>query len=231
MACLHRRSLHTSICRHRRCLVASYLAFAHRPTAGDIGQGLHASTMACAHRVDDIDCGMRASARRRRPTVVCITKAYMHLTWHVRIRQETSDNGKWHKPRPARIGRGMCGSGKRSRQSAGSICQGLHTSVGRHRQATSDNGLYASAWLVLFRPSTTANGGRLQPRPACISHGVCVSAVRHQHQPITGSINPILYASDVACTRRSADVGRGLPTLSIACTHRSADVEHGLDIS
>jgi len=32
----------------------SSVACAHRPMTGDIGEGLHASTMACAHRLGDI---------------------------------------------------------------------------------------------------------------------------------------------------------------------------------
>ena len=45
----------------------SVVTCAHRPTAGEIGQGLHASTVVYTLRLGDIDCDLHASARRRRP--------------------------------------------------------------------------------------------------------------------------------------------------------------------
>ena len=57
----------------------SVMTCAHRPTAGEIGQGLHAPTVIYTHRLGDIDCCQRTSGRRRRP------------------------NDMHHQPRPARI--------------------------------------------------------------------------------------------------------------------------------
>jgi len=57
----------------------SVVTCAHRPTAGEINQVLHASTAVNTLRLGDIDCDLRASARRRRP------------------------NDRHHQPRPARI--------------------------------------------------------------------------------------------------------------------------------
>jgi len=45
----------------------SVVTCAHRPTAGEIGQGLHASTVVYTLRLGDIDCDLHASARRRHP--------------------------------------------------------------------------------------------------------------------------------------------------------------------
>ena len=49
-----------------------------------------------------------------------------HQTWHVGVGQVTSPNDRRHQPRLASIRRGMCASGKRRRQPACSISQGLH---------------------------------------------------------------------------------------------------------
>ena len=83
----------------------------HRPTVGDIGQGMHALNVACAHLVNDI-C--------QRPA--CISRAMhastaRHHPWPARIsqRQETSPKACTHqlwcvhidwrqRPWPARIG-------------------------------------------------------------------------------------------------------------------------------
>jgi len=63
--------------------------------------------------------GKATSAQRQATSA----KACAHLTWHGRIRHATSANGKQHRPRPARICRGVCASAGRHwrRLTAGSI--------------------------------------------------------------------------------------------------------------
>ncbi|KAH0768884.1 hypothetical protein KY290_012865 [Solanum tuberosum] len=54
--------------------------------------------------------------------------------------QATSANVRRHQPRPARIGRGMCASGKRRRPTTGSISQGLDASDVACAQRSADVG-------------------------------------------------------------------------------------------
>ena len=101
----------------------------HRPTVSDIGQGMHALNVACAHLVNDIcqrpaciSRAMHASTARHHPWPACIgqrqetsVKACTHQTWHVCIWQTTSAIGVEHQPRLARIIRGVCASIGRQR--------------------------------------------------------------------------------------------------------------------
>ena len=66
-------------------------------------------------------------------------------------------HGRWHQRRLARIRRGMCTSGKRRRQSAWSISQGLHAQAVAcaHRLGVNGRG-----------PHGSANNRRHRPRPA-----------------------------------------------------------------
>ncbi|KAG5614925.1 hypothetical protein H5410_014749 [Solanum commersonii] len=52
----------------------SVMAYAYRSTRGDFGQDLQASTVACAHRLDDISRGLRAFVEQRRPTTGSISQ-------------------------------------------------------------------------------------------------------------------------------------------------------------
>ena len=63
-----------------------------RPTACSISQGLHASAVACEHRLGNIILGLHASA-----------KSCTHQPWCVGIWKTTSANWMQHQPRPLRI--------------------------------------------------------------------------------------------------------------------------------
>jgi len=97
--------------------LTSFVAYAHWP--GDIGQWQAALVKACTHR-----------------------PWCEHIGWVT----PASDNGRQYQPRPARIGRGLCPSGKRRRPKACIISQGLHASVVAcaHRQGDIGRGLRAS---------------------------------------------------------------------------------------
>ncbi|KAH0769125.1 hypothetical protein KY290_013106 [Solanum tuberosum] len=112
--------------------------------------------------------------------------------------------------KPSKMRRGMwvyVGSGGVPRLGPGSISQGLRASdeaCGRIGQATS------------------ANVRRHQPRVGRIGRGLCTTLSRRRAWPAR---------MPLACTQRSADVGRGLPASPLACTHRSVDVKRGLPTS
>jgi len=112
------------------------VASAHWPTISDIGQGLHASTVACAHRLGDIDRDLRALTRRRCPTLGGISQdlhasdlAYTHLANNVDQCHAASVKAYAHKPLRVRI---VCASptvAYAHRLTACDISQGLHAST------------------------------------------------------------------------------------------------------
>jgi len=63
------------------------LGYQRRPAARGISQGLHASAMACAHRLGEIDVGQQQATS---------ADFYTHLAWHVLFLQATSANGRRH---------------------------------------------------------------------------------------------------------------------------------------
>ena len=115
----------------------------------------------------------------------------------------------WHQPRPARIGRRMCGSGKRRRPPACSNSQGLHASavVRAHWLGVTGCGLRASA-----------NGWRHRPRPGHINRGVCAFGKRRR--PTACNIGQGLHASAVAYAHRLEDIGCGLRASANGRGHR-----------
>ncbi|KAH0732696.1 hypothetical protein KY289_003884 [Solanum tuberosum] len=155
-----------------------------------------------------------------------------------------------HQPRNARIGRGLCASGKRRRPTTCNISQGLHTSVVtcEHRLGDIIRGLRASIrlhrpWPVRISQATSANGRQYQPRPprinvACahrlgdIGRGLCASTRRHR--PTTSSISQGLHASDLVCAHRVkrrrptvGNISQGLHSSAVACAHRLGDIGVG----
>ena len=131
----------------------------------------------------------------------------------------------------------------------------------RPRQVASAKACTHQMWHVRIWQTTSAIGIENQPRLARISRGVCASTGRQrswharigQQQATSAKActknrgvcasdvgRPI---SDVACTQRAADAGRGLhttisrrwtyrlPLSSLACTHRLDDVGRGLPTS
>ena len=101
-ACMHQS------CHARIDCATSSVACAHRPTTGDIAQGLHTSTVVCAHRLETttVTCAHRLGDVPQRQAASA--KACTHRTSHVRIWQTTSNNGMQHQPRSARFNRGAC---------------------------------------------------------------------------------------------------------------------------
>jgi len=76
----------------------------------DIGQGLHASILACAHRLGEIGRGLRVSTRRHRQTISGIIQglhaldvACAHLVNDVGHRNAESANAFTHLPWCVRI--------------------------------------------------------------------------------------------------------------------------------
>ncbi|KAG5614888.1 hypothetical protein H5410_014712 [Solanum commersonii] len=67
--------------------------------------------------------------------------------------------------------------------------------------------------------TTSANDRRQQPRPALISHGVCVLTVRHQRWPMVGGINQSLDESDVACAHLVSGISQWQATAANAGPH------------
>ena len=133
--------------------------------AGSISQGLHASAVACAHRLGDICIGQWQATS---------ANFYMHLTWPVRFGQATSDVEctQWsaasklgwnYRQWPAHIGqpmsdgattivRGLHTSVFQRRTRPVRIVRGLHTSVSRRR--TCPTRIICSMHTSLFRSRT-----------------------------------------------------------------------------
>ena len=153
--------------RHRSC--------AHRPTAGEIGQGLHASTVIYMHRLGDIDYCQRTSARRRRP------------------------NGRQHRLRPTSINRDVCASAgrhrcclrasaSRPRQVTSSKACAHLTLHGCIRQATSANSRQHRPRLAHICRGVCASAGQHWRRPTAGS----ISRILH-----ASNVASVLLASEV----------------------------------
>ncbi|RAN86087.1 hypothetical protein B5P41_31325, partial [Bacillus sp. SRB_28] len=80
-----------SACAHRMGDIIRGLT--HRPTTGDIGEGLHASDVACAHLANDVGNRHGASA-----------KACTHKPWRVRIDWASTAVACTHRPTIGDIG-------------------------------------------------------------------------------------------------------------------------------
>ena len=87
------------------------MAYVHRPTTFVIGQGLHASIVACVHRLGDIGRGLRASTMRHRQKIGDIIQglhaldvACAHLVNDVGQRHAELANAFTHQPWCVRIG-------------------------------------------------------------------------------------------------------------------------------
>jgi len=74
----------------------SSVACVHRPTTGDIGEGLHASDVACVHLANDIGNRRGASA-----------KACTHNPWRVRIDWASTAVACTHRTTIGDIGQGL----------------------------------------------------------------------------------------------------------------------------
>ncbi|KAG5614855.1 hypothetical protein H5410_014679 [Solanum commersonii] len=150
----------------------------HWPITSSISQGLHVSTVSCVHRLwpTCIDQWQ-----------VTLTKACMHLMWHVRIGQATSTNDRQHQQRLARISHDVCALAERHERqpTADSISQGLH----------------ASDVACALRAS--------DPLPVHITQLTSVVACAY-HSVVDRRGLPV---SPLAYTQWSADVGRGLRAL------------------
>jgi len=175
----------------------------HRPTACSINQGLHASVVACAHRLGVTGRDLRTSAM-----------ACTHQLWRVRIWQTTSANSIQHactyQSWPVRIGWATSVVTCAHHPTAGENGQGLHTltvvytlrlsdidcdlrigqATSAQRQASSAKTCKHLTWHVRIGQATSANDMRYR----------------------SGDIGCGLPASAVTCAHRSVVVGRGLPT-------------------
>jgi len=169
---------------------------------------------ASRHHLGDIGVGQRQTTSAK----VCT-----HMTWHVRIEQATSANGRQHQPRPARISRGVCASA------------GRH--LRRQRQATSANFYMHLTWPARFGQATSANGKR--HRPGDIGRGLPAlprpvqiveptSAVDCLHRPWPVHIDH--SSSGVAFLHLPWPANIGQPTSGVACPHLSwpAHIAFGL---
>jgi hypothetical protein len=107
--------------------------YVHRPTTFVISQGLHASIVACVHRLGDIGRGLRASTMRHRQKIGDIIQglhaldvACAHLVNAVGQRHAESTNAFTHQPWCVRIGWAPPTKACAHRPTTGDIGQGLH---------------------------------------------------------------------------------------------------------
>jgi len=94
----HRLAATAKACTHQPWCVhigwaSPVAACAHRPTAGDIVQGLDTSTVVCAHFAND-------DGQRH----VTMVRAFMHQPWRMRIVWKTSAVACAHQPTAGDIG-------------------------------------------------------------------------------------------------------------------------------
>ncbi|KAG5614861.1 hypothetical protein H5410_014685 [Solanum commersonii] len=188
----------------------------HRPTTGSNNQGLHALTMACVHRLGDIDRGLRALARRRRPMISNIIQG-LHTF-------DVAYNISQHQPRRVHW--------------LGDI--GV-----AQRQIASAKAYTHLTCLVRFKQLTSANGRRHRPGDIGRGLPTSVVACAHRSVDVVCGLPELavayadrsaiirlsLPASLLACTYRSTDIGRGQPASSLACTQRLTDIGRELPLS
>jgi len=196
-----------------RGLLVSANSKQHRPTVGDIGQGLHALNVACAHLVNDV-CQRHATS----------AKACMHQSCQARIDCATSSVACAHRPTIGNIaqglhtstvacahrlgdnGRGLRASARRRPPTAGGISQGLHASDIASAHLAND---------VEQRHATSAKACTLQPW--CVRIGWASPAVACAHRPTTGDIGQGLDTSIVVCAHLANHVGQRHAASAKAC--------------
>jgi len=140
---------------------------------GRISQGLHASIVACAHRLEDIGVGRRQAAS---------TNFNTHLKSLVRYGQATLANDAW----PGDIGRGLAVSAVAYALRSADVDRGLCTSAvaSAHRSVVVGRGLSASP-LACTHPAADV-GCCL---PTSLALGLHTTVSRHQRRSTVGRIN------------------------------------------